>query len=78
MLDLSEEMGEEATQLMIEALDIMPNFSDSLQSNSILNRRIMKLKVEKGFTLNSEDAEKNLKANPKQFETNVSSALSQN
>lgn len=46
---------------MIEALDVMPNFNDSLQSNSILNRRIMKLKVEKGFTINSEDAEKNLK-----------------
>lgn len=61
MLELSEEMGEEATQLMIEALDVMPNFNDSLQSNSILNRRIMKLKVEKGFTINSEDAEKNLK-----------------
>lgn len=56
MLELSEEMGEEATSLMIEALDIMPNFNDALQSNSILNRRIMKLKVEKGFTINSEDA----------------------
>ena len=46
---------------MIEALDIMPNFSDQLQTNSILNRRIMKLKVEKGFTINTEEAEKNIK-----------------
>lgn len=57
MLDLSEELGEEATQLMIEALDIMPNFNDSLQTNSILNRRIMKLKVEKGFNINTEESE---------------------
>lgn len=46
---------------MIEALDIMPNFNDSLQTNSILNRRIMKLKVEKGFNINNEEAEKKLK-----------------
>ena len=61
MLDLSEELGEEATQLMIEALDIMPNFNDALQSNSILNRRIMKLKVEKGFNINSEEVDKKVK-----------------
>ena len=60
MLELSDELGEEAQQLMAEALDIMPNFNDSLQSNSILNRRILKLKVEKGFTINSEEAEKNI------------------
>jgi len=46
---------------MAEALDVMPNFNDSLQTNSILNRRIMKLKVEKGFTINSEEAEKTMK-----------------
>ncbi len=53
-------MGEEATNLMNEALDIMPNFNDNLQTNSILTRRIMKLKVEKGFTINNEEAEKNV------------------
>ena len=40
-----------------EALDMMPNFSDSLQTNSILTRRIMNLKIEKGFTINKEEAE---------------------
>lgn len=30
MLELSDELGEEATNLMIEALDIMPNFNDAL------------------------------------------------
>lgn len=64
MLELSDELGEEATNLMIEALDIMPNFNDALQSNSILNRRIMKLKVEKGFSMNSEEAKSNV-VNPK-------------
>ena len=80
MLELSEEVGEEARNLMIEALEVMPNFNDSLQTNSILNRRIMKLKVDKGFNINSEEAEKKLKQGLTQFETNthVSSALSQN
>lgn len=30
MIDLSEEIGEEAVSLMMEALDTMPNFSDTL------------------------------------------------
>lgn len=30
MIDLSEEIGEEAVSVMMEALDTMPNFSDSL------------------------------------------------
>jgi len=38
----------------------------------------MKLKLEKGFNINTEDAESNVHVNPKQFESNVSSALSTN
>ena len=72
MLKLAEELGGEASELLVTALDIMPNFSDDLQSNSILTRRIMKLKVEKGFTINNEEAEKNVSHGLKQFETNVS------
>ncbi|CDW83693.1 ap-2 complex subunit alpha-2-like [Stylonychia lemnae] len=80
MLELSDELGEEAQQLMNEALDVMPNFNDSLQTNSILNRRILKLKVEKGFTINSDEVEKSIKQGMSRYETNntVSSALSQN
>lgn len=45
--------------LVSEALDNMPGFSDELQTNSILTRRIMKLKVEKGFGLNGEENKSN-------------------
>jgi len=36
----------------------MPTFSDSLQTNSILTRRVMKLKVAKGFAINEEEVQK--------------------
>jgi len=51
-----QEAGDAA--FVSEALDLMPNFSDSLQTNSILTRRIMKLKSEKGFTISKEEASK--------------------
>lgn len=62
-----------------EALDMMPNFSDSLQTNSILTRRIMKLKIEKGFTINKEEAETKARQDGVgSSEATVSAALSQN
>lgn len=64
-------------QLYMDALDRMPNFSDSLQTNSILTRRIMKLKVQKGFNINQEESQ-SLNKGLQQFETHVSSALSTN
>ncbi len=64
---------------MTDALDAMPNFSDSLQTNSILTRRIMKLNIEKGFTINKEEAEVNTRQqNAATAETTVSAALSLN
>jgi hypothetical protein len=33
-------------EFVMEALDLMPNYNDSLQTNSILTRRIMKLKID--------------------------------
>jgi hypothetical protein len=61
-----------------EALDMMPNFSDSLQTNSILTRRIMKLKIEKGFTINKEEAETKARSDGviSSAEATVSAALS--
>ena len=70
MIEASEQ-GED--EFIKEALDLMPNFSDSLQSNSILTRRILKLKSEKGFTISKEDAEKAREAKP--IDSSVSSAL---
>lgn len=38
----------------------------------------MKLKVSKGFSINEEEAEKNINQSLKNYETNVSNALSTN
>ena len=65
-----------ANDFILEALDQMPNFSDSLQTNSILTRRIMKLKIDKGFTINREEAETKARQELKGVESTVSSALS--
>ena len=56
MIEIAES-DPSSNDFVLEALDMMPNFSDSLQTNSILTRRIMKLKIEKGFTINKEEAE---------------------
>jgi hypothetical protein len=44
----------------------------------VLTRRILELKVQKGFHVNQEEAAKSMKANMKKFTTNVSSALTAN
>jgi len=63
----------EAHALMLVALEPMPTFSDSLQQNNILLRRIMKLKVSQSL---SEEAE--AKGNLKYYESAMSEALSTN
>lgn len=68
----------DGNEFILEALDQMPNFSDSLQTNSILTRRIMKLKIEKGFTINKEEAESTARKEINAGDSTVSSALSQN
>lgn len=65
-------------QMVANSLDRMPNFSEDLQNNNVLTRRILELKVKKGFAINAEEAEKNMKTNMRQYATNVSSALTAN
>jgi hypothetical protein len=77
MIDLAE-TDMNGNEFILEALDQMPNFSDSLQTNSILTRRIMKLKIEKGFTINKEEAESSARKEITAGDSTVSSALSQN
>ena len=77
MLELSKDDG--AMQaLCMSALDRMPNFSEELQTNNVLTRRILELKVQKGFAINKEEAEKSMRANMKKYTTAVSSALTDN
>jgi hypothetical protein len=77
MIELAE-TDMSANEFIAEVLDQMPNFSDSLQTNSILTRRIMKLKIDKGFTINKEEAEVSARQEMKPIDSSVSSALSQN
>jgi hypothetical protein len=62
----------------MNSLDKMPNFSEDLQTNNVLTRRILALKVKKGFAINQEEAEKSMKQNMAKYTTNVSSALTSN
>ena len=77
MLESSKTDGTIA-QMVANSLDRMPNFSEDLQNNNVLTRRILELKVKKGFAINAEEAEKNMKTNMRQYATNVSSALTAN
>ena len=44
--------SQEASQLVMNALEKMPNFSEDLQTNNVLTRRILMLKVKQGFAIN--------------------------
>lgn len=68
----------DVSALVMKSLDKMPNFSEELQTNNVLTRRILALKVTKGFAINQEEAEKNMRQNMQKYATNVSSALSTN
>ena len=46
-----------------------------LAPDPVLTRRILELKVKKGFAINQEEAEKKMRADMKKYTTNVSSAL---
>ena len=75
MLDRASE-DQKASLLVMCALEKMPNFSEDLQTNNVLTRRILQLKVKKGFAINQEEAEKTMKQNMEKYKTTVSSALS--
>lgn len=77
MLELSKD-DDGMQALCMSALDRMPNFSEELQTNNVLTRRILELKVKKGFAINKEEAEKSMRANMKKYTTAVSSALTAN
>lgn len=43
------------------ALEKMPNFSEEIQTNNVLTKRILALKVKDGFHINMKEAEQHLK-----------------
>ena len=50
----------QASSLVMNSLARIPNFSTELQTNNVLTRRILQLKVQKGFAINQEEAEKKM------------------
>jgi hypothetical protein len=78
MLENSKENPSSVGVMVANALDRIPNFSDELQTNNVLTRRILELKVQKGFAINKEEAEIKMRHDMKKYTTNVSSALSSN
>jgi hypothetical protein len=60
MLERAQE-DPQVSELVMNSLDKMPNFSEELQTNNVLTRRILALKVQKGFAINNEEAEKSMK-----------------
>lgn len=77
MIDKSE-TSPSIKSLVDTALESMPNFSEDLQTNNVLTRRILAMKVEKGFAANKDEAIKNMKTNMNQFQTQVSTQLTNN
>lgn len=74
MLEQSEQSSA-VKELVDSALDGMPNFSEELQTNNVLTRRILQMKVDKGFAMSKEEAEKNMRANMNQYKTSLSKNL---
>lgn len=58
MLDMAESTEEGETEALIQAaLEKMPNFSSEIQTNNVLTRRILALKVKDGIHISMEEAE---------------------
>lgn len=78
MLDIQNSMtaDQETRDLISNALEKMPNFSAEIQSNNVLTKRILALKVKDGLHVNMEEAEREMHASMKRLTVNPS-AVSQ-
>jgi hypothetical protein len=59
----SAEEQEDAKEFINGALEKMPNFSEDIQNNNVLTKRILALKVKDGLHMNLEEAQRELKQN---------------
>ena len=48
----------------------MPNFSQDIQSNNVLTKRILALKVKDGLHVNMQEAEREMQANMQKLSVN--------
>jgi len=51
----------------------MPNFSQEIQTNNVLTKRILALKVKDGLHINVQEAEREMKVNMQRMQVNPSS-----
>lgn len=65
---------QETRDLISNALEKMPNFSAEIQSNNVLTKRILALKVKDGLHVNLEEAEREMHANMQRMTVNPTSA----
>ena len=59
-------MQESSNEFISGALDKMPNFSEEIQTNNVLTKRILALKVKDGFHINMKEAEQQLQEKMRQ------------
>lgn len=48
----------------------MPNFSQEIQTNNVLTKRILALKVKDGLHINVQEAEREMKVNMQRMQVN--------
>jgi hypothetical protein len=66
MLDAQDQGQDEFIKLAIEK---MPNFSEEIQTNNVLTKRILALKVKDGLHINMQEAEQHMKEQMKKATT---------
>ena len=60
MLEMQESGEAGAADLVVNALEKMPNFSNEIQTNNVLTKRILALKVKDGLHIDMEEAEREM------------------
>ena len=60
----------ETKELITNALEKMPNFSSEIQTNNVLTKRILALKVKDGLHVNMQEAEREMQLNMKRLTVN--------
>lgn len=69
MLDVQQapSSDQETRDLISNALEKMPNFSSEIQSNNVLTKRILALKVKDGLHIDMHEAERDMQTNMKRL-----------
>ena len=69
-IEQNQAVDEDTRELISQALDKMPNFSSEIQTNNVLTKRILALKVKDGLHVNVQEAEREMKMNMQRLTVN--------